>query len=113
MLTNECETEPLIYLCDVPKLSWLPSRDGRRLSLATIYRWLNRGVRGVRLKAKRVGGTWATSEAWLKEFFDALSGSPAPAAISGSPTTAPVSRTTRQRQTEISEVKQRLDQAGL
>jgi hypothetical protein len=67
-------TDRLVRLADVPKIQWLPlRRAGRRLHLATIYRWAQRGLRGVRLEIVQAGGTRCTSEAALLRFFEALS----------------------------------------
>ena len=53
-------------------LPWLPLRDGRPISLATIDRWVAKGLRGARLRTVRVGGALATTESWLMTFFEAL-----------------------------------------
>lgn len=67
MSAENCE--PLIRVIDVPALAWLPSRKGRPIHAATVYRWVTRGVRGRRLRTVRVGGVLATSETWLWDFF--------------------------------------------
>jgi len=65
--------EPLIPLCRVPTLSWIPHRRrGRPLHPSTVFRWA-RGVRGVRLEVVRLGGTLCTSECALVRFFEAMS----------------------------------------
>jgi hypothetical protein len=52
----------------------LPTRrGGARIHVSTFHRWRSRGVRGVRLEAIRVGGTWCTSMQALQRFFDCLS----------------------------------------
>lgn len=62
-----------IPLNQVPKLSWIPGRgQGGRLGLATVYRWARRGMKGHKLRTVRIGRTWATTEQWLHEFFEAL-----------------------------------------
>ena len=48
-------------------------RGGRRVHVATLYRWASAGLRGVRLETLRVGGTLCTSLKALQRFFDALS----------------------------------------
>jgi len=50
-----------------------PCRGGRKLSLSTLYRWANRGLRGVRLETIQVGGTVCTSREALQRFFQRLS----------------------------------------
>ncbi len=66
-------TEKLIRAGDVQALKWLPRRrGGGRLNVATVYRWITSGVRGVKLRAVRAGETWCTRESWLEEFFAAI-----------------------------------------
>ena len=38
-------------------------------NIATVYRWVNQGLRGVKLRTSFVGGHRRTCEAWLNEFF--------------------------------------------
>jgi hypothetical protein len=60
--------ETPIPLAQVPRIKWLPKRP----HLATIHRWVLKGIRGVRLEVLRVGGTLCTSEARLVAFFEKL-----------------------------------------
>lgn len=47
--------------------------DGRRTSVATIYRWTTGGVQGVRLRRFRGGGRgWCTTVEELQRFLAAL-----------------------------------------
>lgn len=62
----------LIPLADVPKLPWLPKRNGKRLHKSTVFRWAQRGVGGIKLKTTRIGGARCTTEAALREFFAGL-----------------------------------------
>ncbi len=78
--------EPPIPLGQVNKLPWLPRRRrGRKIHTSTVFRWVQVGLRGIRLEAIRVGGTRCTSEAALRRFFERLSaadplcGGPGPA----------------------------------
>ena len=43
-------------------------RGGKRPHIATLYRWAQRGVRGVRLETIQVGGTLCTSVEALQRF---------------------------------------------
>jgi hypothetical protein len=43
---------------------------GKRPDRATVYRWTQRGVRGVRLESVSVGGHLVTSDQALTRFFD-------------------------------------------
>jgi Protein of unknown function (DUF1580) len=74
----DIEHERLISLRDVPKL--LPARiNGKRLHISAVYRWVQRGIRGVRLEVVRVGGTTYTSQKALQRFVQPAA-APAPAA---------------------------------
>ena len=42
------------------------------LHRSTIYRWAQKGRRGVRLRVVSVGSKRCTTESWLMEFFDAV-----------------------------------------
>jgi len=39
----------------------LPSFNGKRIHVSTLHRWCQRGVRGVRLEHRRLGGRMVTS----------------------------------------------------
>lgn len=96
--------ERLIRLADVPKLDWLPRRSGGgRLHLSTLYRWVQRGLRGLRLETIQCGGTRCTTEAALLRFFGAL-GKPVSDPY---PTAAPRLRSQYQRAERL------LDEAGI
>lgn len=63
----EINQETLIPLAEVPRR--LPPRpSGRMIHISAVYRWVQRGVRGVRLEAIRVGGTTYTSIEALQRF---------------------------------------------
>jgi hypothetical protein len=49
-----------------------PGRGGRPTHVSTLLRWINPGVRGVRLEAVRLGGRWVTSQEALQRFADRL-----------------------------------------
>ena len=59
----------------------LPNRRaGKPTHVATLYRWAQRGLRGVRLETLQVGGTLCTSREALQRFFERLSKNPEPEA---------------------------------
>lgn len=58
-------------------------RAGRPTNTATLYRWIAKGVRGVRLEAIRLGGGLVTSDEALQRFAERLT---APGAAAVSPT---------------------------
>lgn len=50
----------------------LPRLRGRRPHVCTLWRWANRGLRGVRLEIGHIGGTAVTTRAALQEFVDRI-----------------------------------------
>ena len=45
-------------------------RSGRRVHIATLYRWATSGVSGVKLETLRVGGTLCTSMEAIQRFAE-------------------------------------------
>lgn len=66
-----CETP--IRLATATKLPEL-QRDGRSLDVSTIFRWAQRGVRGVKLETVTIGGAKCTSREAVRRFIEQLSG---------------------------------------
>ena len=93
----------LIRLAEVPTLKWLPTREGKPIALSTLHRWVAVGVRGVKLRTVRVGGSRCTARAWLWEFFEALN-DPAP---------HPARRTPRRRERDRERARRELQEAGI
>lgn len=63
--------EQHIYLSDLP--NFLPRhRRGRRIHVASIYRWAKSGLRGIRLRSFLAGGRLATTRQELDRFFSRL-----------------------------------------
>ncbi len=53
---------------------WIFERRGERVSTPTVYRWMLKGVDGIRLPASRVGGkNWKVQPQDLEEFLKACS----------------------------------------
>jgi hypothetical protein len=79
----------------------LPTRRaGKRPDIATIYRWMQVGCRGIRLESIVIGGTRCTSIESLQRFFNKLTeaaDSPAPDAA------APISTKAGQQRMEAAE----------
>jgi len=94
--------EPPIPLVQVSKLSWLPRRRrGRKIHVSTVFRWMQQGIRGIRLEGVKIGGTCCTSEAALKRFFAALSAAdPLCAATSPAPSRTPAAGTRARRRAD-------------
>ena len=64
-------SEHVLSLADAARI--LPKRrGGRRVHVATVYRWISHGCKGVKLEALQVGGTLCTSREALQRFFDRL-----------------------------------------
>ena len=64
--------EELIPIREVP--AKLPPRvNGKQVHVTTVYRWINHGVRGVKLESLKVGGTTYTSTEALQRFAEGLS----------------------------------------
>lgn len=63
----ELESETVLSLTEAA--AHLPRRRaGKRPHVATMYRWAQRGLRGVKLETIRVGGTLCTSLEALQRF---------------------------------------------
>ena len=99
----EIENEKLLSLREAAKR--IPStRSGRAIHVATVYRWINRGVDGVKLEAVRVGGGLFTSVESLQRFADRCSAETA--AISPNKSTA-------RRSHQLKKAEAELDQEGI
>ena len=73
----DLDTEQVISLGEAAER--LPRRGrGRKPHLATLYRWSNHGVRGVRLETIQIGGTRCTSVEALQRFVETLSSQNSP-----------------------------------
>ena len=92
--------ETTIPLSDAPK--HLPAKNGKRIHLATVYRWIMRGVQGVKLESLKVGGGRVTSVEALQRFAERLSSDG-----------APISRSTRQRERAGDKAERELAEIGI
>ena len=94
--------ERLIPLRDTPRR--LPARSsGKRVHISAVYRWIQRGIRGVRLESIRIGGTMYTSAEALQRFADALT-SPGSLAYAPTATTAARDRELQRTANRLSEL---------
>ena len=94
---SDIQVEQLLTLQDAAKS--LP----RRPHVATVYRWISAGVRGVRLEAVRVGGVLYTSREKLQFFADQCT----------DPSATPSRTTPKKRQGEIDRAERDLERAGI
>jgi hypothetical protein len=79
-----------------------PGRKGRPTNVATVYRWMTTGVRGIKLESIRIGGTLYTSQEALQRFAERLTGdTPTTTATSQSPSTARHERQVDQALSEL------------
>jgi hypothetical protein len=65
------ENETVFPLTEAPARVPL-RRGGKKINLATVYRWSTRGIRGEVLETIQIGGTRCTSAQALQRFFDRL-----------------------------------------
>lgn len=101
------ELGDLVRLSEVPAL--LPrSRRGKPISLSCIHRWVQHGLRGVRLRVTCVGGVAHTRRAWLSEFFDRVAAARGLAA-SDPP---PPPRTPARRERDVAQAAAACEAAG-
>ncbi len=69
-MSIDMNREEVVLIREVPGL--LPKKNGRKKHLASIYRWLSRGLVGVRLESVYIGGEQYTSKQALDRFFCAV-----------------------------------------
>ncbi len=97
----DLQTEKVISIRDACQM--LPRRrGGKRPHFATLYRWIQRGVRGVRLESIKVGGEFCTSVEALQRFCERCTDP-----------TAPKSRTSKTRQRAIDKADRELAAEGI
>lgn len=95
-------SEGLVPLAAAAKL--LPKRrGGKPTHVATLFRWVQRGVKGVRLEAVQCGGVKCTSRPALSRFFQRLTSGGDPLPV----------KTTKQRKRNIERAERELAKAGI
>lgn len=104
-------TETLLSLTEATKA--LPTVNGKRHAIPTLWRWCRRGVRGVRLEYVRMGRNIATSQAALNRFFNALAAADVPPTSPTSPSKGPRAATSPQRRRQLEEADRILDRAKI
>lgn len=90
------ETDDLITVGQLAKR--LPSIQGARPNQSTIWRWMHKGIRGVRLETIAVGGRTCTTWKAYLAFANAIAGGrgPTPSSATVSPRTVKRVRNARQ-----------------
>jgi hypothetical protein len=96
-------TEQIISLSEAAKL--LPRRrGGKKTNVATLYRWTNRGLKGIVLDSIQIGGSRCTSREALERFFGQLTERP--------PQRLPQPAVDRRRK-DHDRIQRRLDDLGI
>lgn len=72
--------EHTITLSQVPE-HLPPTGGGGKVHVKSVYRWVQRGLRGIRLECLQVGGRRCTSVEALQRFFDRLTASSGAGAV--------------------------------
>ncbi len=72
----------------------LPPLDGKRPHSSTIWRWARKGLRGIKLEVRRIGGRFVTSREALERFSQRLAEIPL---NDEPPTRTPANSTSRGR----------------
>ncbi len=66
-MTQTSNTEQLVRLSQRARI--VEQITGERPHVATIHRWAQRGLKGIRLRTAFAGGHRRTSDRWVREFF--------------------------------------------
>ncbi len=102
----DISTEKLVTPTEITK--HVPRRRaGKKCNVATVYRWMQIGIHGIRLESLVCGGSKCSSIEALQRFFDALT-----AQADGQPVEQPP-RITKSRQKQIEAAEKRLEKAGV
>ena len=107
-MSIDTTNEQLLSLTDAAK-SLPKRRAGKRPNVATLYRWCQIGVRGIRLEYTQIAGTKCTSTAALQTFFDRLTEQ----AESGRAPLPQPTKLSALRRKQIKAAEKRLQAAGI
>ena len=108
----DLQAEELLSLTDAAKA--LPPIDGKRPHVSTIWRWVRRSVRGIRLEHVRLGHRVCTSQEALARFAQRLADADERAV--GRPVDRPQTkpaRTAAERQRAVQSAENELTQLGI
>lgn len=100
--------ETLVRMSAAPGL--VAEIRGDRPAIATVYRWRERGLHGVRLRTAFAGGERRTCRKWVQEFFAAVT-----AAVDGDQASSLPCNETRsaRRSREVAAAASTLEAAGI
>ena len=89
----------------------LPKLNGRKLHASTLWRWARKGLKGVKLETRRLGGRFVTSLEALDRFSEKLAkiGVEEPAPMAPAKRKSPNSR----HQHEVDRAERECDEAGI
>ena len=92
-----------------------PAVDGRRPNPSTIFRWITKGLDGVRLEHRRIGRRVVTTPEALEQFFAATATAALERLDDVKPTTSltPKCRSESKRRREIARAEETLAAAGI
>jgi hypothetical protein len=97
----------------------LPKRNnGQRVDLNTVYRWVSRGINGVRLRTVKVGGVMYTTMEWAWEFLNrdqrpGTTTAPSPSSAEIAPRPQTPARSPAQDRRALEAARRRLAERGL
>jgi hypothetical protein len=100
-------TENVVTLSEAA--AHLPRLNGRKPHTSTLWRWARKGIRGIKLETRRVGGRFVTSVEALDRFAKTLSEIP----LADRPDPPPKPPTDRQRQRSVEQAERTLAKAGI
>lgn len=103
MLTDET----VLTFTEAAKL--LPKLNGKRPHASSVWRWARKGVQGVRLETRRIGGRFVTSVEALERFTQALADIDLP----DTPAPPPKPRTPRARARAVEKAEGECTAAGI
>jgi len=86
---------------------------GERPHKSAIYRWVQRGLRGVRLRTAFAGGHRRTCETWIREFFAAVTAAADGGGDDVVAVVAPTRPARRNRNAEIARADAELSRDGI
>jgi hypothetical protein len=108
----DLQADRLLTLSEVTRLPvFARRRNGRPLNVATVWRWHQHGIRGIRLESIVAGGQRMTSVEAVEEFIRATT--EAAEVRSGQPQPKAVKSFSRQRERAIAAAEKRLAAAGV